>query len=52
VAKRIALNKTKDAVLLILEKETKKYLEANIGDLEAYIIEQIEASIEDVKYKQ
>ena len=51
MAKKIALQKTKEAVMLSLGEEAKKYLKLTVGDIEAYIIEKIESSIEDVKVK-
>ena len=51
MAKKIALQKTKEAVMLALGEEAKKYLKLAVGDIEAYIIEKIESSIEDVKVK-
>lgn len=48
-AHRIALTKTKTAVLSILTDDAKKYLPSIVGDLELYIIEQIEANIANNK---
>ena len=44
-AQKIAFNKTKDAVLEILDEEAKNYLNSLIGDLDLYINQQIEASV-------
>lgn len=48
-AHRIALTKTKTAVLSMLTDDAKKYLPSIVGDLELYIIEQIEANIANNK---
>jgi hypothetical protein len=48
-AHKIALDKTKSAVLATLTDDAKKYLPLIIGDLELYIVEQIEANIANNK---
>lgn len=44
-AQKNAFKMTKDAVLIILKGETLNYLNEIIGDLDAYIDEQIEANV-------
>lgn len=44
-AQKIAFTKTKDAVLLVLSDEAKKYLAAALGDLDAYMNTKIEAEV-------
>lgn len=48
-AHKIALEKTKNAVLNIVTDDVKKYVAILVGDLEVYIIEQIEANIKNYK---
>jgi hypothetical protein len=48
-AHKIALEKTKSAVLNIVTDDVKKYTAVLVGDLEAYITEQIEANIKNYK---
>lgn len=48
-AHKIALDKTKSAVFATLTDDAKKYLPLIIGDLELYIVEQIEANIANNK---
>jgi hypothetical protein len=48
-AHKIALDTTKSAVLATLTDDAKKYLPLIIGDLELYIVEQIEANIANNK---
>jgi len=42
-AQKIAFQKTYDSVIAILSEDAKTYLNEAIGDLQAYIINQIEA---------
>ena len=42
-AQKIAFQKTYDSVMAILSEDAKTYLNEAIGDLQAYIINQIEA---------
>lgn len=49
-AQKEAFKKTYDAVYAILTEEAKKYLESIVGDLELYIKQQIEASVNANKY--
>lgn len=44
-AQKIAFNITKDAILNILGEEAINYLNTIIGDLDAYINEEIEANV-------
>lgn len=44
-AQKTAFNMTKNAVMSILSDEAKKYLENAVGDLNEYITQQIEASV-------
>lgn len=48
-AHKIALEKTKNAVLNIVTDDVKKYTAILVGDLEVYITEQIEANIKNYK---
>ena len=48
-AHKIALEKTKNAVLNIVTEDVKKYSAILVGDLEVYITEQIEANIKNYK---
>lgn len=48
-AHKIALEKTKSAVLNIVTDDVKKYAAILVGDLEVYITEQIEANIKNYK---
>ena len=48
-AHKIALEKTKNAVLNIVTDDVKKYAAILVGDLEVYITEQIEANIKNYK---
>lgn len=48
-AHKIALEKTKTAVLNIVTDDVKKYSAILVGDLEVYITEQIEANIKNYK---
>lgn len=45
-----AFNMTYDAVMTILNEEAKTYLNTVVGDLQKYIIEQIEATVNTYKY--
>ena len=44
-AQKIAFQKTYDSVMAILSEDTKTYLNEAIGDLQTYIINQIEAQV-------
>ena len=44
-AQKTAFNMTKNAVMVILSDEAKKYLESAVGDLNEYITQQIEAAV-------
>lgn len=44
-AQKIAFQKTYDSVIAILSEDAKTYLNEVIGDLQAYIINQIEAQV-------
>lgn len=44
-AQKIAFQKTYDSVIAILSEDAKTYLNEIIGDLQAYIINQIEAQV-------
>ena len=44
-AQKIAFQKTYDAVMTILSDDAKTYLNEAIGDLQAYIINQIETEV-------
>lgn len=44
-AQKIAFQKTYDSVMAILSEDAKIYLNEAIGDLQAYIINQIEAQV-------
>lgn len=44
-AQKIAFQKTYDSVMTILSEDAKTYLNEAIGDLQAYIINQIEAQV-------
>lgn len=44
-AQKIAFQKSKDAVMLILTEDAKEYLTAAVGDLDTYISKKIEASV-------
>lgn len=44
-AQKRAFEMTKDAVMLILTDEAKKYLSEAVGDLNKFISQQIEASV-------
>ena len=44
-AQKIAFQKTYDSVMAILNEDAKTYLNEAIGDLQAYIINQIEAQV-------
>ena len=44
-AQKIAFQKTYDSVMAILSENTKTYLNEAIGDLQTYIINQIEAQV-------
>lgn len=44
-AQKIAFQKTYDSVIAILSEDAKIYLNEAIGDLQAYIINQIEAQV-------
>ena len=44
-AQKTAFNMTKNAVMTILSDEAKKYLENAVGDLNEYITQQIEATV-------
>lgn len=48
-AQKVALNKTYTAVMCILNKEAKKYLEKTLGDLEEYVLNKIEAEVATTK---
>ena len=48
-AQKIAFEKTKNAVLAILSDEAQEYLSAAVGDLNAYIEQQIEAVVKENK---
>lgn len=48
-AQKIAFEKTKNAVLAILSNEAQEYLSAAVGDLNAYIEQQIEAAVKENK---
>lgn len=48
-AHKVALEKTKNAVLNIVTDDVKKYAAVLVGDLEVYITEQIEANIKNYK---
>ena len=50
-AQKEAFKKTSDAVMLILSQEAKDYLSTIYGDLNQYIITQIEASVNENKKK-
>ena len=50
-AQKEAFKKTSDAVMLILSQEAKEYLSTIYGDLNQYIITQIEASVNENKKK-
>ena len=50
-AQKEAFKKTSDAVMLILSQEAKDYLSTIYGDLNQYIITQIEASVNANKKK-
>lgn len=50
-AQEEAFKKTSDAVMLILSQEAKDYLSAIYGDLNQYIITQIESSVNANKKK-
>ena len=47
----IALNKAKDIVLKELSQDTKDFIQNNFGDLTSWITNQIEASINILKFK-
>lgn len=49
-AQKEAFKMTYEAVTSILTEEAKKYLEQLVGDLELYIKQQIEASVNTNKY--
>ena len=44
-AQKTAFNMTKNAVMVILSDEAKKYLESAVGDLNEYITQKIEAAV-------
>ena len=44
-AQKIAFQKTYDSVMAILSEDAKEYLNNAIGDLQTYIINQIEAQV-------
>ena len=44
-AQKIAFQKTYDSVMAILSEDAKSYLNEAIGDLQTYIINQIEAQV-------
>lgn len=44
-AQKKAFEQTRDAVLAILDEESKKYLASIFGDLDLYISQQIEANV-------
>lgn len=48
-AQKIAFTKTAEAVLSLLTDESKKYIEETFGDLNTYIIQQIEATVKNYK---
>jgi len=48
-AQLTALNKAKDIALSELSDDVKEYLTANFGDLEAWLVNQIESSINILK---
>ena len=50
-AQKEAFKKTSDAVMLILSQEAKDYLSTIYGDLNQYIVTQIEASVNENKKK-
>lgn len=50
-AQKEAFKNTSDAVMLILSQEAKDYLSTIYGDLNQYIITQIEASVNENKKK-
>ena len=50
-AQKEAFKKTSDAVMLILSQEAKDYLSTIYGDLNQYIVTQIEASVIENKKK-
>ena len=48
-AQKVAFKKTFDAVLNILSEDAKKYLEVSINNLEEYVTNKIEATVNRVK---
>lgn len=44
-AQKIAFDKTSEAVMAILTKDAKEYLESAVGDLELFIRQKIEAEV-------
>lgn len=48
-AQKEALNRTKEAVIAILSEEAQKALSSAIGDIEVYITQKIEATVNEVK---
>lgn len=48
-AQKAAFEKTKNAVLNILSDDAQEYLSAAVGDLNAYIEQQIEATVKENK---
>ena len=48
-AQKIAFTKTAEAVLSLLTDESKKYIKETFGDLNTYIIQQIEATVKNYK---
>lgn len=51
-AQKIAFEKTSEAVMAILTKDAKKYLESVVGDLELFIKQKIEAEVNLNKQKK
>lgn len=48
-AQKIAFNKTYEAILNILDQETKKYIAETAGDLTIYLTQAIEAQVNKIK---
>ena len=48
-AQKIAFTKPAEAVLSLLTDESKKYIKETFGDLNTYIIQQIEATVKNYK---
>ena len=49
-AQKVAFKQTYDAVMDVLTKDSKKYIETFIGDFEAYVYNKIESEVKLTKF--